>query len=339
MKPLQGKPEDAADALRSVLQFLALEPEAQLRLYQEPKECTNCRVGFAYSDLLARYEDTPFFRSLSPSQAEALASIQKTGTSVLYVRNHCHEPHLLSGGPWADLRQQATSALELFGWASGAPNPLFLPGQPEYSAAWHAEDARQKKLRLGSRGMGGTSIRFRDIPQFDPRGQNVDSFRERLSQVPWFSRLGEPHSLDKTVDRISDWDDWGGPESDGSGALGIELGRWEEALQALPQPGGAALSTLRSSVEDQVYADMPFGPEEDPWHGPTFASMQGAAVAATIACCLLAGAPIPKNALRQWAWFARGHWPCGYSEDDELPRDEEGQVLQQALDKARLVVY
>ena len=84
---------------------------------------------------------------------------------------------------------------------------------------------------------------------------------------------------------------------------------------------------------------MPFGPEVDPWHGPTSASLQGTWVSSTIACCLLAGLPIPWNALRQWAWFARGHWPCGYSEDDDLPLDDTGDFLQKALDKARLVVF
>jgi hypothetical protein len=61
-------------------------------------------------------------------------------------------------------------------------------------------------------------------------------------------------------------------------------------------------------------------------------------VAATIACCLLAGVPIPPNALRWWAWYARGHWPCAYSEDDDLPVEDHGTFVQEALDRARLVV-
>ena len=27
---------------------------------------------------------------------------------------------------------------------------------------------------------------------------------------------------------------------------------------------------------------------------------------------------LSSNALRQWEWYARGHWPCRYSEDDDL---------------------
>ena len=47
----------------------------------------------------------------------------------------------------------------------------------------------------------------------------------------------------------------------------------------------------------------------------------------------------PKNAFRQWAWFARGHWPCAYSQDDDPPSGEEGLALKKALERARLVVY
>jgi hypothetical protein len=145
--------------------------------------------------------------------------------------------------------------------------------------------------------------------------------------------------MDPFVDRIKDWEEWGGPESRGVSPMGPESSRWNEDLTAPPAPGPEAIRTLWESVEKQAFGRMPFGPELDPWHGPTYASLQGAWLAATIACCLRAGAPIPRNALRQWAWFARGHWPCGYSKDDELPLDDNHDYVQEALDAARLAVY
>ena len=104
-------------------------------------------------------------------------------------------------------------------------------------------------------------------------------------------------------------------------------------------PGKAKIKALWDSVEVQARADMPLEAELDAWDGPTAATLHGSWVAATIACCLAAKVPIPKNALRQWAWFARGHWPCAYSQDDDLLNGEEGLALQKALERARLVVY
>jgi hypothetical protein len=339
MRQIEGNPDEAEVALRSVLQFLALEPEAQLALFQEPRECSTCRVACAYRDMLERYCRAPFYRYLSEAKSNALAELAETGRKASLLPNHCHEPQLLGGGLFADLRRQARLILDLFHWSADDPDPEFLAGRSEYSKKWNAEFERQKQERLAARGKGGTSIKFADTPQFDPRGMTLATFRERLSQVPWFSRLGERHALDQTVDRIKNWDDWGGPESDGTAPLAPELQRIEEVLYALPGPGRAEIESLRDSVEEQAFTAMPFGPLTDPWDGETYASLHGACVAATIAHCLRLAAPIPRNVLRQWAWFARGHWPCGYSEDDDLPREEDGQVLQDALDRARLVVF
>ena len=339
MKPIEGNPADAEKALRAVLQFMILEPHRQLALFPEPKNCCNCSVAIQHITLLERYGRAPFFRDLNAEQAGAVARVGETAGSVFRVPNHCHEPHLLSEEPFLTLRKHARAAMDLFGWAPANPDPAFLSGRPEYSALRQAEFDASKKKRLASRAKGPPADEFADIPQFDPRGLTVEEFRDRVDQVPWFSRLGKRHRLDRSVDRIKDWDEWGGPESDGNAPMAPESGRWEQALLALPKPGPEAIRTLWSSVEDQAKGRMPFAPEEDAWDGETNASWHGAWVAATIACCLLAGMPIPGNALRQWAWFARGHWPCSYSEDDDLARGKDDDVVQAALDQARLVVF
>jgi hypothetical protein len=339
MKRNEGDSVLAPAALRSVLQFVALDPEGQLALFPEPKECTTCRVAAAYRDMLERYGHAPYFSELDDGRKSALAAFANTGMVAAIAFDHCHEPHLLAKGHWADLRRQAIDLLVEFGWPTGQPDPRFLCGREEFSALWHSDFERHKQARLAARRKGGTSIRFSDVPEFDPRGLTVEQFRERLSRVPWFSRLGQPHRLDKSVERINDWEEWGGPESEGCAPMGFESGRWNEALLALPKPGPTSIKALWDEVERQAMADMPFDADLDPWDGETCACLQGSHLAAFLACSLMAGASIPPNALRQWAWYARGHWPCGYSEDDELSRDEDGYVLQESLDRARLVVF
>jgi hypothetical protein len=318
---------------------MALEPESQLALFPEPKECATCSVALQYGDLRNRYGQAALFRELTEPQAAALTRVEEAARLAGSLPNHCHEPHLLGGAEFVALRNHARSALAALGWAAGAPDPAFLAGREENARLRKAESERLREQRLAARATGPALDEFSDIPEFDPRRLTVERFRERLDRVPWFSRLGQPHPRDGFVDRIADWDEWGGPESRGGSPMGPESGRWEDALMAKPEPGPGAIRSLWSSVDKQALGAMPFGPEVDPWHGPTSASLQGAWVSSTIACYLLAGLPIPWNALRQWAWFARGHWPCGYSEDDDLPLDDNGDFLQEALDKARLVVF
>jgi hypothetical protein len=316
---------------------MALEPARQLELFPEPEECVTCSISGQYRELLDRYGKAPFFRELDKRRATALSRVKKAAT--LAGDLPCHEPRRLEEAEFETLRKQARAALKAFDWSPGNPDPAFLWNREEYAERWRAEDERLRSERLASRDNGPAADEFADIPEFDPRGLSADEFRERLDRVPWFAQLGKPHPRDRFVDRIADWDEWGGPESSGASPMGPEESRWQEALLALPRPGPATIHSLWSSVQSQAFGRMPFEADVDPWHGPTAASSHGAWLAATIACCLSAGIPIPPNALRLWAWYARGHWPCAYSEDDELPRDDNGNLVQAALDEARLVVF
>ena len=74
--------------------------------------------------------------------------------------------------------------------------------------------------------------------------------------------------------------------------------------------------------------------------GPPSAALSCAAwFAGTLAGYLSAGVPIPPNALRQWGWYVRGHWPCHYSEDDGLGGEDGAWPDLAALERARLVVF
>ena len=98
-----------------------------------------------------------------------------------------------------------------------------------------AESERLRRPRIATRATGPALDEFSDIPEFDPRGLTVEQFRERLNQVRWFSRLGQPHPRDQLVDRIAAWDEWGGPESRCASPMGPERG--SEPLVQLG-PGG-----------------------------------------------------------------------------------------------------
>lgn len=335
----EGQPELAEAALRSVLQFLALGPDEQFAYYADPKECVTCRVSGAYGAMKNRYGHAAFFRMLDEAKTAALEDLEKLCLKAGTSPNHCRRRELLAESYWAQLRDMAKTLLREFGWPTGTVERRFLEGQKEYSAVWLEDEDRHRKARLAARSRKDESADFSDIPDFDPRGLTVEEFRERLSRVPWFSRLGMPHAKDTSVERIADWDDWGGPESNGGAAMGKESGMWEEALMRSKSGGKAAIKALWDSVDTQAIADMPLEAEGDAWDGPTAATIHGAWVCSTIACCLAVKSSIPKNVLRQWAWFARGHWPCAYSEDDDLSPGEEGPALRKALERARLVVY
>ena len=337
MRPLEGNPADAEHALRAVLQALALEPARQRLLFREPRECVTCRISSQHRELLARYGNAPFFQELSKAKATVLYRVEEAARKA--GECPCHEPQLLKEAGFVALRKQATAALKAFGWGPGEPDPGVLWGRKEYAKRLKAEADNLRRQRLASRAKTQALEDFSDIPDFDPRGLTLDAFRQRVDDIPWFSRLGQPHARDQYVDRITDWDDWPGPESRGGSAMAQEAGRWCEDLLALPEPGREAIQSLWSSVENQALRPMPLEIKPDPWHGPTAAATQAAWLAATIASCLLARVPIPPNALSMWAWFARGHWPCTYSEDDDLPVDKHGNFIQKAVEQARLVVF
>src|SRR5690242_4208961 len=109
MRQIEGNPAEAGDALRAVLQVMALEPEGQLALFPEPEECVTCRISFQYDELLARYRKAPFFRGLDKARATVLKRLEEAATRAGEVP--CHEPERLEGPGFVALRREATVAL------------------------------------------------------------------------------------------------------------------------------------------------------------------------------------------------------------------------------------
>jgi hypothetical protein len=83
-------------------------------------------------------------------------------------------------------------------------------------------------------------------------------------------------------------------------------------------------------------AQVSYSDEKDPDYPPNSAANYAGWVAAAIGICLKAGVAIPGNALRQWGWFVRGHWPCAYEEGVEHPEYELAGIPRAS---ARLVVF
>lgn len=155
-------------------------------------------------------------------------------------------------------------------------------------------------------------------------GPSVSDFLEGLEAVPWFSATGRPTSPDAGVERMSAWEDWPGPEEPTIGKLSFRHQDLYDRIMAeagKQQPELAELwDRIRAAVFRRATATVPFDPEQDAWHGPTTAVWQAAWTAGLIGLCLRTGQPVPSELQEQWAWYARGHWPSGYSHKDTETR-------------------
>ncbi len=155
-------------------------------------------------------------------------------------------------------------------------------------------------------------------PVFDLCHMTVAEFLARLPTVPWFSTVGQPVA-DPNVPRIGDWDEWAGPEEETGRIMELSLRHqsWRDTLLAAHPEREAELKALWQQAADAVTSaaadKLPYAPDADAWHAPTLAVWQAQWTAGLIAWYLACGAPIPADLARQWAWYARGHWPCGYA--------------------------
>jgi hypothetical protein len=144
-----------------------------------------------------------------------------------------------------------------------------------------------------------------------------DNFMGQLSNVPWFSRVGQPIS-DPNISRIWEWDEWAGPEEETGRIISLSLRHqhWHDVLLAAYPERKAELEALWRRVAESVMAaavdKAPYDPDADSWHAPTAAVWQAVWTAALIAWHLACDEPIPPDLTRQWDWYERGHWPCGY---------------------------
>jgi hypothetical protein len=175
--------------------------------------------------------------------------------------------------------------------------------------------------------------------QFDPRRADADSFRVMVEAIPWFTRLGKPHRSDRAVIRVRSWEEC--PFLDASGRMSMtsEHSDWQEQiaergidqdefLKYWCQIGGAGIYQAGERIGSDSERDVDYPPN----------AAEGAAawVAAAIGCFVRLGQEIPRNALRQWVWYARGHFPAAYEDGVESPAYDVAGIPRE---QARLVVF
>jgi hypothetical protein len=157
--------------------------------------------------------------------------------------------------------------------------------------------------------------------RFDPRHVDAGEFLELVERVPWMTALGKPHRCDPQVLRVHCWDDVPFADLRGTMSLCTEHGTWlnphfDERLTEEMRDYGKQLN-LR--VLNLAALKVPWKETGEPDHAPNRAAGFAGWVASAIGLSLKAGVAIPFNALRQWQWYVRGHWPCAYEPGIELP--------------------
>lgn len=180
--------------------------------------------------------------------------------------------------------------------------------------------------------------RVRIPARLDPRIGGEKEFLDLIERIPWMSAVGKPHRCDVQVLRVDDWDHVPFADAPGTMSLCAEHGAWLNPHQDERISGKAKAygSRLERRVYNLVAAKVPYHESGEPDHAPNRAAGFAAWVSSAIGLSLMTGMSIPKNALRQWQWYARGHFPCAYEPGVELP---EYDIAGIPRDEARYVVF
>jgi hypothetical protein len=175
--------------------------------------------------------------------------------------------------------------------------------------------------------------------RFDPRRIGPEEFPALVERVPWMAALGKPHRCDAQVLRVHRWEEVPFPDSSGSLSLCLEHSTWLNPFYE-DQRLSARLRAYGRRLSDRVYnlccSRIPYNETGEPDHDPNRAAGFAGWVASSIGLSLRTGAAIPYNALRQWQWYVRGHWPCAYEPGIESPEYDKPGISRT---EGRLVVF
>lgn len=139
------KQPDATDfetSLRSVLQALALDAEAQIALY-EPGRCVPCLLSMTIPHW-QQHAAAAATAGLPQDRRQVLSAVVDA-SSTASLSHACYDNRALKGPDFASLRRTAQNALRVWGWEMGAPDPQFLYGT--MAAAQQATQSRQVRRR------------------------------------------------------------------------------------------------------------------------------------------------------------------------------------------------
>jgi hypothetical protein len=174
--------------------------------------------------------------------------------------------------------------------------------------------------------------------RFDPRRVDAGEFLELIERVPWMGALGKLHRCDPHVIRVHRWDDVPFADLRGAMSLCTEHGTWLNPHfdERLTEEMRAYGKQLNLRVLNLAALKIPCNETGEPDHAPNRAAGFAGWVASAIGLSLKSGVAIPFNALRQWQWYVRGHWPCAYEPAIELPEYDIAGIPRA---EGRLVVF
>jgi hypothetical protein len=116
----------------------------------------------------------------------------------------------------------------------------------------------------------------------------VKVFLEHLEQVAWFDCLGQPSERDSEVQRISNWEQWPGPEDLGVDAYLRQSQAWYDALMLSAADRISEVTDLWKLIHDavtvQASSHVPYDPAADAWFGPTLCVRDAAWTAGLVGC-------------------------------------------------------
>lgn len=146
---------------------------------------------------------------------------------------------------------------------------------------------------------------------------DIEDFASSLSAIAWFTKLGESSKWDVGCIRIHDWNEWRGPEDNANESLNTQYQAIYDWFKISNTPQLSELfNTTLANVTKLASRNVPdYDPEQDPWHAPSQCVNEAAYCAGLVACNLYMNIPVHEDLQEIWAWFAGGHWPCGFVDD------------------------
>lgn len=129
----------------------------------------------------------------------------------------------------------------------------------------------------------------------------------RIGGIRLFENVGRPIA-DADNQRIFAWDDWPGPEFEGSLTIAERQQQLHDEL--VPSHEEEHWRTALQAAVDHVATLIPYDPDEDSYHAPTAAAWYAAWTFALEVVHLSLGVTLPADLRSQIAWYERGHWPC-----------------------------
>jgi hypothetical protein len=146
-----------------------------------------------------------------------------------------------------------------------------------------------------------------------------DPFVDSLSQVPWFSAIGQPLQ-EKGVVRLLSVSEWPGPEAPNVDRFFSKQQSFKDELEAGFGSRRIELVALWDLIHLRVLETagsiIGYDPTEDAWHGPTTATWHAAWTAGLVAWCHALDTTVPDWLAQQWDWFKKGRWPAGFASLD-----------------------